>query len=130
LKEAYEAEFASVIERAEKQIILAKHGQRLLDLLDDSPITPGDARRVYENGNAARQILNDAEDDLKSWEKNHQDGFMDDRMTEVGADSGIQQTRGEDSTESDAMGTSTDKAHETGNEEFASASSSLSTVQK
>ncbi|KAI1408757.1 putative sphingolipid long chain base-responsive protein [Hypoxylon sp. FL1857] len=70
LKIAYDAEFAAVIERAEKQIILAKHGRRLLDLLDDSPVTPGDARRPYENGSAARQVLNDAEDDLKSWEKN------------------------------------------------------------
>ncbi|KAI1178794.1 ubiquinone biosynthesis hydrox [Nemania sp. FL0916] len=70
LKEAYDLEFAAVIERAEKQIILAKHGQRLLSLLDDSPITPGDARRVYEQGSAARQVLNDAEDDLKSWESN------------------------------------------------------------
>ncbi|KAI1372695.1 putative sphingolipid long chain base-responsive protein [Hypoxylon crocopeplum] len=69
LKEAYDAEFAAVIERAEKQIILAKHGRRLLELLDDSPVTPGDARRPYENGLAARQILNDAEDDLRSWEK-------------------------------------------------------------
>ncbi|KAI1135000.1 Eisosome component PIL1-domain-containing protein [Hypoxylon sp. FL0543] len=70
LKIAYDAEFAAVIERAEKQIILAKHGRRLLDLLDDSPVTPGDARRPYENGPAARQVLNDAEDDLKAWEKN------------------------------------------------------------
>ncbi|KAI0135075.1 putative sphingolipid long chain base-responsive protein [Daldinia grandis] len=70
LKEAYDAEFAAVIERAEKQIILAKHGRRLLELLDDSPVTPGDARHTYENGSAARQVLNDAEDDLKSWERN------------------------------------------------------------
>ncbi|KAI8959615.1 putative sphingolipid long chain base-responsive protein [Daldinia sp. FL1419] len=70
LKEAYDAEFAAVIERAEKQIILAKHGRRLLELLDDSPVTPGDARHSYENGAAARQVLNDAEDDLKSWERN------------------------------------------------------------
>ncbi|KAI1659740.1 putative sphingolipid long chain base-responsive protein [Daldinia decipiens] len=70
LKEAYDAEFAAVIERAEKQIILAKHGRRLLDLLDDSPVTPGDARHAYQNGGAARQVLNDAEDDLKSWERN------------------------------------------------------------
>ncbi|KAI1333172.1 Eisosome component PIL1-domain-containing protein [Xylariaceae sp. FL0255] len=74
LKEAYDAEFAAVIERAEKQIILAKHGRRLLDLLDDSPVTPGDTSRVYENGNQARQVLNDAEDDLKTWEKNQDVG--------------------------------------------------------
>ncbi|KAK8056165.1 sphingolipid long chain base-responsive protein LSP1, partial [Apiospora rasikravindrae] len=68
LKEAYAAEFAAVIERAEKQIILAKHGRRLLTLLDDSPVTPGDARESYQGGSAARQILNDAEDDLRKWE--------------------------------------------------------------
>ncbi|KAI2636125.1 Eisosome component PIL1-domain-containing protein [Xylaria nigripes] len=75
LKEAYAAEFIAVIERAEKQTILAKHGQRLLDLLDDSAITPGDARRIYRDGAAARQVLNDAEDDLKTWEANHEDGL-------------------------------------------------------
>ncbi|KAL7629598.1 putative ubiquinone biosynthesis monooxygenase [Parahypoxylon ruwenzoriense] len=69
LKSAYDAEFAAVIERAEKQIILARHGRRLLDLLDDSPVTPGDPRRGYRDGAAARQVLNDAEDDLKSWER-------------------------------------------------------------
>ncbi|CAJ2501217.1 Uu.00g040700.m01.CDS01 [Anthostomella pinea] len=73
LKEAYDAEFLSVIERAEKQIILAKHGRRLLDLLDDTPVTPGDSRRAYEHGGTARQVLNDAEDDLKAWDKNRDD---------------------------------------------------------
>ncbi|KAK7907928.1 eisosome component PIL1 domain-containing protein, partial [Apiospora marii] len=68
LKESYTAEFAAVIERAEKQIILAQHGRRLLALLDDSPVTPGDARGSYQEGGAARQILNDAEDDLRKWE--------------------------------------------------------------
>ncbi|KAK6842067.1 sphingolipid long chain base-responsive protein [Apiospora arundinis] len=68
LKEAYAAEFAAVIERAEKQIILAQHGRRLLSLLDDSPVTPGDEGHQYHEGSAARQILNDAEDDLRKWE--------------------------------------------------------------
>ncbi|KAI2473673.1 putative sphingolipid long chain base-responsive protein [Annulohypoxylon bovei var. microspora] len=87
LKEAYDAEFAAVIERAEKQIILAKHGRRLLELLDDSPVTPGDARRAYENGAAARQVLNDAEDDLKAWEKNADEHYslVGEEMTGAGA---------------------------------------------
>ncbi|KAK7745728.1 putative ubiquinone biosynthesis monooxygenase [Diatrype stigma] len=67
LKEAYEVEFAATIERAEKQVLLAKHGRRLLALLDDEPVTPGDARRTYTHAAQGRQILNDAEDDLKSW---------------------------------------------------------------
>jgi len=67
LKEAYAAEFAATIERAEKQIILARHARRLLNLLDDSPIIPGDIRPAFEHPAQARQILNDAEEDLREW---------------------------------------------------------------
>jgi len=67
LKEAYQAEFIATVERAEKQIILARHGLRLLQLLDDTPVVPGNARQRYQHGPQARQILNDAEDDLKDW---------------------------------------------------------------
>ncbi|EFX04061.1 sphingolipid long chain base-responsive [Grosmannia clavigera kw1407] len=67
LKEAYEAEFAAIIERGEKQIVLARHGRRLLRLLDDTPVVPGDTRPPYTATAQARQILNDAEDDLRDW---------------------------------------------------------------
>lgn len=67
LREAYDAEFISTIERAEKQIILARHGRRLLQLLDDSPVVPGEGQRPYHDGAQARQILNDCEDDMKDW---------------------------------------------------------------
>ncbi|KAL0468946.1 Eisosome component PIL1 domain-containing protein [Neurospora intermedia] len=67
LKEAYSAEFLATIERAEKQIILARHGLRLLNLLDDTPIVPGDSQIPYTQGHQARQILNNAEDDLRDW---------------------------------------------------------------
>lgn len=73
MKEAYAAEFAATIERAEKQIILARHGRRLLNLLDDTPVIPGDVRPPYEHTNQARQILNDAEDDLKEWQPELED---------------------------------------------------------
>ena len=68
LKEAYTAEFLATIERAEKQVILARHGLRLLNLLDDTPIVPGDSSIPYTQGHQARQILNDAEDDLRDWQ--------------------------------------------------------------
>ncbi|KAK4105899.1 hypothetical protein N658DRAFT_137142 [Parathielavia hyrcaniae] len=67
LKEAYTAEFLATIERAEKQAILARHGLRLLQLLDDTPVVPGDVRQPYAHASQARQILNDAEDDLRDW---------------------------------------------------------------
>lgn len=67
LKEAYDIHFAAVIERAEKQMLLARHGRRLLNLLDDTPVVPGDTRPAFEHGQQARQVLNDAEEDLREW---------------------------------------------------------------
>jgi len=67
LKEAYASHFASVIERSEKQAILARHGRRMLNLLNDAPVVPGDTHPPFEHEKAARQILNDAEEELKEW---------------------------------------------------------------
>ena len=50
--------------------MLARHGRRLLNLLDDTPIVPGDTRPAFEHGHQARQILNDAEEDLREWQPN------------------------------------------------------------
>ncbi|KUL85085.1 hypothetical protein ZTR_08308 [Talaromyces verruculosus] len=68
VKEAFDLHTAAIIERAEKQIILAQHARRLFNLLDDTPIVPGDAVKPYEQSTAARDILNDAEGDLRAWE--------------------------------------------------------------
>ncbi|EXJ60230.1 hypothetical protein A1O7_04382 [Cladophialophora yegresii CBS 114405] len=68
IKEAYDIHFAATIERAEKQIILAKYGRRLLNLLDDTPVVPGDVRQPFAQVNEARQILADAEQELQRWE--------------------------------------------------------------
>lgn len=67
-KEAYDLHTAAVIERAEKQILLAQHSRRLIDLLDDAPIVPGEERPAYANAEQARQVLNDAEDGLRAWQ--------------------------------------------------------------
>jgi hypothetical protein len=66
-KEAYRKEFDAVIERAEKQIIMARHGHRLLRLLDYEAVPPGSVPEPYTGDTQARQILNDAKDDLKDW---------------------------------------------------------------
>lgn len=39
----------------------------MMNLLDDTPVIPGDTRPQFENGDQARQILNDAEEDLRDW---------------------------------------------------------------
>lgn len=67
-KEAFDIHFASTIERAEKQIILAKQARRMINLLDDTPIVPGDSHPAFEGTEAGRQILNDAEDELRAWQ--------------------------------------------------------------
>ncbi|KAH8727937.1 Eisosome component PIL1-domain-containing protein [Phaeosphaeriaceae sp. PMI808] len=67
-KEAYDAQFAATIERAEKQIILAKHARRLLNLVDDTPILPGDVHPAFSEIEAARQVLTDAEADLQNYQ--------------------------------------------------------------
>ena len=38
-----------------------------MHLLDDTPVVPGDTRPAYASGHQARQVLNDAEDDLRDW---------------------------------------------------------------
>lgn len=50
--------------------MLARHGRRLLNLLDDTPIVPGDLRPEFEHADQARQVLNDAEEDLREWQPN------------------------------------------------------------
>lgn len=66
-KQAFAAHFAAVIERADKQTILARHGLRMLNLLDDTPVIPGDGAPVFDAEKEARQILIDAEEELKEW---------------------------------------------------------------
>jgi len=70
LKEAYDLHLAATIERAEKQIILAKYGRRLLNYLDDTPVVPGDVRQSFAHVNDARQVLSDAEQELQLWQPN------------------------------------------------------------
>lgn len=47
---------------------MAKHARRLLNLVDDTPIVPGDAHPAFTEGETARQVLNDAEDDLRRYQ--------------------------------------------------------------
>jgi hypothetical protein len=70
LKEAFAAQFVAVIERAAKQTVLARHGFRMLNLLDDTPVVPGELLPPFEQEREARQILLDAEEELKNWTLN------------------------------------------------------------
>lgn len=67
LKAAFNYQFDSVRELAEKFALIAGYGKALLELLDDSPVTPGEARSSYDGYEASRQIIMDAESALESW---------------------------------------------------------------
>ncbi|KKK17389.1 hypothetical protein AOCH_002026 [Aspergillus ochraceoroseus] len=67
-KEAFDVHLAAVIERGEKQILLAQHARRLLNCLDDTPVIPGDQPKEYDRGDEAKQIIEDAEKDIRGWE--------------------------------------------------------------
>ncbi|KAI4747073.1 hypothetical protein E4T50_02617 [Aureobasidium sp. EXF-12298] len=66
-KEAYDLHTAAIIERAEKQIMLAKNARNLLNLVDDTPIVPGDVNPTFTHAETAREVLNVAEDELRAW---------------------------------------------------------------
>ena len=103
LKEAYDLHFAATIERAEKQILLARHGRRIVNLLDDTPIVPGDARPPFEHADQARQVLTDAEEDLREWQPSMEPihssaGGMGSNAMPVDSSTVAPSTVGEDST--------------------------------
>jgi hypothetical protein len=67
LKEAYLIHTSALIERCEKQALLARHARRVLALLDDTPIVPGEAHHRFGGAEQARNILLEAEEDLRAW---------------------------------------------------------------
>ena len=68
-KEAYDLHTAAIIERAEKQIILAKQARAVINFLDDTPIVPGEERQPFEHGDHLQQAMSDAETHLRAWER-------------------------------------------------------------
>lgn len=67
LKMAFLYHFDSLIEHSEKIALIAGYGKALLNLLDDSPVTPGETRPAYDGYEASKQIIIDAEAALNEW---------------------------------------------------------------
>ncbi|KAH3672158.1 hypothetical protein WICPIJ_010113 [Wickerhamomyces pijperi] len=67
LKIAFNYQFDSLREHSEKLALIAGYGKALLELLDDSPVTPGETRPAYDGYEASKQIIIDAENALASW---------------------------------------------------------------
>ena len=67
LKASYNYQFDSLRELSEKMALIAGYGKALLELLDDSPVTPGETRPAYDGYEASKQIIIDCENSLSSW---------------------------------------------------------------
>jgi hypothetical protein len=54
-------------EHSEKLALIAGYGKHLLNLVDDTPVTPGEARPAYDSYDASKQIILDCENALAAW---------------------------------------------------------------
>lgn len=67
LKAAYGYQFEALQEHCEKVAIIAGFGKHLLELIDDTPVTPGETRTAYDGYEASKAIIQDCEDALTNW---------------------------------------------------------------
>lgn len=70
LKEAGDVFWSAYIERAEKQIILAKTARKLLALIDDTPVVPGDSHKEFERAEEAKRIFQEMETVYETYQPN------------------------------------------------------------
>ena len=67
LKAAFNYQFDAMREQSEKLALIAGYGKHLLDLIDDTPVTPGEARPAYDSYDVSKQIIVDCENALSDW---------------------------------------------------------------
>jgi hypothetical protein len=67
LKAAFTYQFDALREHCEKVAIIAGYGKHLLELVDDTPVTPGETRAAYDGYEASKAIIQDCEDALTNW---------------------------------------------------------------
>jgi len=67
LKAAFNYQFDAMREHSEKLALIAGYGKHLLTLIDDTPVTPGEARPAYDSYDASKQIILDCENALTEW---------------------------------------------------------------
>ncbi|KAF2273720.1 uncharacterized protein EI97DRAFT_452230 [Westerdykella ornata] len=67
LKAAFNYQFDALREHCEKLAIIAGYGKHLLELIDDTPVTPGETRNAYDGYEASKAIIQDCEEALTNW---------------------------------------------------------------
>ncbi|PNY28598.1 Uncharacterized protein TCAP_01479, partial [Tolypocladium capitatum] len=71
VKAAYTYQFDALREHCEKVAIIAGYGKHLLELIDDTPVTPGETRQAYDGYEASKAIIQDCEGALTNWVSAH-----------------------------------------------------------
>ena len=71
LRAAFTYQFDAMREHCEKLAIIAGYGKHLLELVDDTPVTPGETRNAYDGYEASKAIIQDCEDALTNWVSSH-----------------------------------------------------------
>ena len=64
LKSAFTYQFDALKEHCEKLAIIAGFGKHLLELVDDTPVTPGETRNAYDGYEASKAYVQRFNDDL------------------------------------------------------------------
>ncbi|KAF2756250.1 hypothetical protein EJ05DRAFT_478261 [Pseudovirgaria hyperparasitica] len=67
LKAAFTYQFDALREHCEKLAIIAGYGKHLLELVDDTPVTPGETRQAYDGYETSKAIIQDCEEALVNW---------------------------------------------------------------
>ena len=67
VKAAFTYQFDALREHSEKLAIIAGFGKHLIELVDETPVTPGETRNAYDGYEASKAIIQDCEDALTNW---------------------------------------------------------------
>lgn len=67
VKTGFNYQFDAIREYSEKMALIAGYGKALLEILDDTPVTPGETRPAYDGFDASKQIIIDCENALANW---------------------------------------------------------------
>jgi hypothetical protein len=67
VKAAFSYQFDAIQEQCEKLAIIAGYGKHLLELIDETSVTPGEVRAAYDGYDASRAIIQDCESALTNW---------------------------------------------------------------
>lgn len=70
-KAAFSYQFDALREHCEKLAIISGYGKHLLELIDDTPVTPGETRNAYDGYEASKAIIQDCENALTNWVQSH-----------------------------------------------------------